>query len=131
MTEHLAGKPPRPGSGWRWVGGTAKPVRLRFSRRWGWWSEPLWCPVGGFLVAFSLRVEAPVTFGDNTAANNVRFLCSDGTELQGPGLTWGDFGNWSELCPKGVCGLQTKIQQPQGLLDDTAINDALFFCCRT
>ena len=87
-------------------------------------------PVGGFLVAFSLRVEAPVTFGDNTAANNVRFLCSDGTELQGPGLTWGDFGNWSELCPKGVCGLQTKIQQPQGLLDDTAINDALFFCCR-
>nr|XP_005906157.1 PREDICTED: vitelline membrane outer layer protein 1 homolog [Bos mutus] len=100
------------------------------SGRWGWWSEPLWCPVGGFLVAFSLRVEAPVTFGDNTAANNVRFLCSDGTELQGPGLTWGDFGNWSELCPKGICGLQTKIQQPQGLLDDTAINDALFFCCR-
>nr|XP_019836316.1 PREDICTED: vitelline membrane outer layer protein 1 homolog [Bos indicus] len=130
VTEHLAGKPLRPESGWRWVGGTAKPVRLRFLRRWGWWSEPLWCPVGGFLVAFSLRVEAPVTFGDNTAANNVRFLCSDGTELQGPGLTWGDFGNWSELCPKGICGLQTKIQQPQGLLDDTAINDALFFCCR-
>ncbi|CAI9162930.1 unnamed protein product [Rangifer tarandus platyrhynchus] len=99
------------------------------SGRWGRWSESLWCPVGGFLVAFSLRVEAPVTFGDNTAANNVRFLCSDGTELQGPGLTWGDFGDWSESCPKGICGLQTKIEQPQGLRDDTAINDARFLCC--
>lgn len=111
---------PRPGSGWRWVGETA---RLRFPRRWGAWSEPLWCPGGGFLVAFSLRVEAPVTPGDNTAANNVRFRCSDSTELQGPGLSWGDFGNWSEPCPKGVCGLQTKIERPRGLRDDTAVND--------
>uniref|UniRef100_A0A8D1L4F5 Vitelline membrane outer layer protein 1 homolog n=1 Tax=Sus scrofa TaxID=9823 RepID=A0A8D1L4F5_PIG len=100
------------------------------SGRWGVWSEPLWCPGGGFLVAFSLRVEAPVTPGDNTAANNVRFRCSDGTELQGPGLAWGEFGDWSEPCPKGVCGLQTKIERPRGLRDDTSINDARFFCCR-
>ncbi|XP_058903991.1 vitelline membrane outer layer protein 1 homolog isoform X2 [Kogia breviceps] len=99
--------------------------------RWGAWSEPLWCPAGGFLVAFSLRVEAPVTPGDNTAANNVRFRCSDSTELQGPGLSWGDFGDWSEPCPKGVCGLQTKIEQPRGLRDDTAVNDERFFCCRS
>ncbi|KAB1266051.1 Vitelline membrane outer layer protein 1-like protein [Camelus dromedarius] len=101
------------------------------SGRWGAWREPLWCPGGGFLVAFSLRVEVPVTPGDNTAANNVRFRCSDGTELQGPGLTWGKFGGWSEPCPKGLCGLQTKIQRPEGLLDDTALNDARFFCCRS
>lgn len=102
---------------------------LPFPRRWGAWSEPLWCPRRGFLVAFSLRVEAPETYGDNTAANNVRFRCSDGTELEGPGLTWGDFGEWSKPCPKGMCGLQTKVEQPRGLWDDTALNDVRFFCC--
>ncbi|XP_008072160.1 vitelline membrane outer layer protein 1 homolog isoform X2 [Carlito syrichta] len=82
-----------------------------------------------FLVAFSLRVEAPVTVSDNTAANNVRFRCSDSAELEGPGLSWGDFGDWSDRCPKGMCGLQTKIQEPKGLRDDTALNDVRFFCC--
>nr|XP_002718872.2 vitelline membrane outer layer protein 1 homolog [Oryctolagus cuniculus] len=100
------------------------------SGRWGAWSEPLWCPGGGFLVAFSLRVEPSTTLGDNTAANNVRFRCSDGTELEGPGQTWGVFGDWSGSCPKGVCGLQTKVERPRGLRDDTALNDLRLFCCR-
>lgn len=111
------------------VGAPPQPVSLPFPRRWGAWSEPQWCPHGNFLVAFSLRVEAPKTLGDNTGANNVRFRCSGGWELEGPGLDWGDFGNWSEVCPKGICGLQTKIQGPRGLLDDTALNDVRFFCC--
>ncbi|XP_069857733.1 vitelline membrane outer layer protein 1 homolog [Dipodomys merriami] len=101
------------------------------SGRWGTWSEPLWCPGGGFLVAFSLRVEEPQALEDNTAVNNVRFRCSDGTELEGPGLSWGDFGDWSDPCPKGACGLQTKIQQPRGLRDDTALNDARILCCHS
>ncbi|XP_032124616.1 vitelline membrane outer layer protein 1 homolog isoform X1 [Sapajus apella] len=101
------------------------------SGRWGEWSEPLWCPGGGYLVAFSFRVEAPLPYGDDTAANNVRFRCSDGEELQGPGLNWGDFGNWSSPCPKGVCGLQTKIEGPRGPSDDTALNDVRFFCCHS
>ncbi|XP_007520974.1 vitelline membrane outer layer protein 1 homolog [Erinaceus europaeus] len=96
---------------------------------WGAWSQLQWCPDGSFLVAFSLCVEAPGAFGDNTAANNVRFRCSDGSELQGAGLLWGDFGDWSEPCPKGACGLQTKVQTPRGLLDDTALNDVRLLCC--
>ncbi|KAM6163999.1 vitelline membrane outer layer protein 1 homolog [Rhynchocyon petersi] len=99
------------------------------SGRWGAWSEPMWCPSRGFLVAFSLRVDGPSTLGDKTAANNVRFRCSDGAELEGPGLSWGEFGDWSGSCPKGMCGLQTKIQEPRGLLDDTALNDVRFLCC--
>ncbi|KAM7333716.1 hypothetical protein ACRRTK_007036 [Alexandromys fortis] len=84
-----------------------------------------------FLVAFSLRVE-PFSFpGDNTAVNNVRFRCSDGVELEGPGLSWGDYGDWSDSCVKGVCGLQTKIQKPQGPRDDTALNDVRIFCCNS
>ncbi|XP_004594901.2 vitelline membrane outer layer protein 1 homolog isoform X1 [Ochotona princeps] len=100
------------------------------SGRWGAWSEPLWCPGGSFLVAFSLRVEKSMTLGDNTAANNVRFRCSDGTELEGPGHSWGVFGDWSDPCPKGVCGLQTKVERPRGLRDDTGLNDLRLFCCR-
>ncbi|XP_058903990.1 vitelline membrane outer layer protein 1 homolog isoform X1 [Kogia breviceps] len=132
LTNETPSSAPRWRSGdWStWLGSPEAWVRLEVGG-WGAWSEPLWCPAGGFLVAFSLRVEAPVTPGDNTAANNVRFRCSDSTELQGPGLSWGDFGDWSEPCPKGVCGLQTKIEQPRGLRDDTAVNDERFFCCRS
>lgn len=91
----------------------------------------MWCPNRGFLVAFALREEAVVTPGDNTAANNLRFRCSDSTELEGPGLNWGKFGGWSDSCSKGVCGLQTKVEEPRGILDDTALNDLQLFCCRT
>lgn len=109
----------------------AKPVQLPFFCSWGSWSEPLWCPGTSFLVAFSLRVE-PFKFpGDNTAVNNVRFRCSDGVELEGPGLSWGDYGDWSNSCSKGVCGLQTKIQKPRGLRDDSALNDVRMFCCNS
>ncbi|XP_028911246.1 vitelline membrane outer layer protein 1 homolog [Ornithorhynchus anatinus] len=99
------------------------------SGRWGSWSEPEWCPGGGFLQAFSLRVESPAGLGDDTAANDVRFRCSGGAVVAGPGLGWGRFGPWSNPCPKGVCGLQTKVDPPRGLQDDTALNDARFFCC--
>nr|XP_045015031.1 vitelline membrane outer layer protein 1 homolog [Jaculus jaculus] len=99
------------------------------SGSWGVWSEPLWCLGNSFLVAFSLRVEPSKFPGDNTAVNNVRFRCSDGTELEGPGMGWGDFGDWSNTCPKGACGLQTKIEPSRGLLDDTALNDVRIFCC--
>ncbi|KAM5273521.1 vitelline membrane outer layer protein 1 homolog [Ctenodactylus gundi] len=111
--------------------GNAEHVVESQSGRWGAWSEPLWCPGSSFLVAFTLRVEAAVTPGDNTAANNVRFRCSDGVELEGPGLSWGEFGDWSDSCPKGACGLQTKIERPRGLRDDTALNDLRVFCCHS
>ncbi|KFO22918.1 vitelline membrane outer layer protein 1 homolog [Fukomys damarensis] len=111
--------------------GNAEHVVESKSGRWGLWREPMWCPNRGFLVAFALRVEAAMTPGDNTAANNLRFRCSDGTELEGPGLSWGEFGNWSDSCSKGVCGLQTKIEDPRGLRDDTALNDLQLFCCQS
>ncbi|KAM6175061.1 vitelline membrane outer layer protein 1 homolog [Erethizon dorsatum] len=111
--------------------GDAQHVIESKSGRWGAWSEPMWCPNRGFLVAFALRVETAVTPGDNTAANNLRFRCSEGTELEGLGLSWGEFGEWSDSCSKGACGLQTKIEAPRGLRDDTALNDLRLFCCST
>ncbi|NXM44606.1 VMO1 protein, partial [Gymnorhina tibicen] len=42
--------------------------------------------------------------------------------------TWGD---WSPSCPRswGVCGIHTRLQPPQGVGDDTALNDVKLYCC--
>ncbi|KAF4098996.1 hypothetical protein G5714_021026 [Onychostoma macrolepis] len=44
---------------------------------WGQWKDIKWCP-SGFLTDFQLRVESPQGDGDDTAANNIQFRCSQG-----------------------------------------------------
>ncbi|CAH2272685.1 Hypothetical predicted protein [Pelobates cultripes] len=96
---------------------------------WGEWKPIRWC-LRGFMVAFTLRVEEHKTVGDNTAANNINFMCSKGEYLEGEGMIWGSYGAWSNRCDNGICGIQTKVQENQGLLrDDTALNDVRFLCC--
>ncbi|XP_073680584.1 vitelline membrane outer layer protein 1-like [Garra rufa] len=96
---------------------------------WGRWSDIQWCP-SGYLIAFQLRVSKFWESSDETAANNVRFKCSGGFYLLGEGISWGDWGNWSQTCHgKGICGIKTWIQAPQGEGDDTALNDAQMYCC--
>lgn len=100
-----------------------------FCGRWGNWSKAQLCP-SNKMVSFSLRVQERQHLRDDTAANNVRFTCSDGTELEGWGLPGGHFGPWSSSCTSGaICGLQTKVEEPQGKGDDTALNDMRVFCC--
>uniref|UniRef100_A0A671N438 Vitelline membrane outer layer protein 1 homolog n=1 Tax=Sinocyclocheilus anshuiensis TaxID=1608454 RepID=A0A671N438_9TELE len=94
---------------------------------WGRWTDIKWCP-SGFLTAFQLRVEKSQGDGDDTAANNIMFKCSGGSLLQGDGTHWGDWGDWSQTCEgKGICGIKTLIEKPQGRGDDTALNDVQLF----
>ena len=77
--------------------------------------------------------------GDDTAANYIKFHCRDfntpGPEYEmakAPGHgRWGHYGTWSESCPQdsAVCGIQAKIEAPQGGIDDTGLNDIKLFCC--
>ncbi|XP_070605813.1 vitelline membrane outer layer protein 1-like [Erythrolamprus reginae] len=99
---------------------------------WGKWTTPQYCQPNYYLVSFSLKVEPAQGSGDDTAANNIQFTCSDGQVLRGQGLNWGECEKWSSRCPstsKGICAIRTKVEEEQGSGDDTALNDVLFFCC--
>ncbi|XP_056113740.1 vitelline membrane outer layer protein 1-like [Rhinichthys klamathensis goyatoka] len=96
---------------------------------WGEWTNIKWCP-SGYLTAFQLKVESPLGNGDDTAANNIKFYCTGGDVLEGDSTNWGDWGDWSPICMgRGICGLSTRIEKPQGRGDDTALNDVIMFCC--
>nr|XP_056714854.1 vitelline membrane outer layer protein 1-like [Euleptes europaea] len=99
--------------------------------KYGDWSDQQSCK-SGFLNSFSLQVSEPVKWADATAADNIKFKCTDGTELEGKGIDWGKYGSWSTSCPKhGICGIQTRVEitgrQPNR--DVSGLNDVKFFCC--
>ncbi|XP_017573115.1 vitelline membrane outer layer protein 1-like [Pygocentrus nattereri] len=96
----------------------------------GEWTDTHWCP-NGVLTSFQLRVEPHQgLFGDDTAANNIKFRCSSNPTLEGRGTSWGEYGHWSAECTNGgICGIETKMESYQGGLDDSSLNDVRFHCC--
>ncbi|XP_060091168.1 vitelline membrane outer layer protein 1-like [Heteronotia binoei] len=97
----------------------------------GTWSKEESCK-SGFLNSFSLRVSAREPINDNTAAENVKFKCTDGRELEGSGHAWGEYAAWSESCQEGgICGIQTKVDivPRYNAVDPTGLENVRFFCC--
>ncbi|KAM9312186.1 vitelline membrane outer layer protein 1 homolog [Gastrophryne carolinensis] len=95
----------------------------------GDWSPQSSCSKGN-LIQFQLNVEAKKgLFKDDTGANNIRFHCSDSSVLQGPGPEGGEWGQWSDSCPLGICGLKTRVEKRHLLKDGTGLNDVQFVCC--
>uniref|UniRef100_A0A8C5MBH2 Vitelline membrane outer layer protein 1 n=1 Tax=Leptobrachium leishanense TaxID=445787 RepID=A0A8C5MBH2_9ANUR len=98
---------------------------------WGVWSSVYWCP-NGYLQAFCLRVEKSQGAGDDTAANNIMFKCTGGQIIEGNGLNFGNYGDWSDSCVYGIDGVKSRVEPSQGgIKDDTALNDAQFRCAES
>ncbi|XP_073510620.1 vitelline membrane outer layer protein 1-like [Phyllobates terribilis] len=93
----------------------------------GTWGKYFSCDTG-FLTRFSLRVETGDQI-DKTAANNIKFGCSDGSIKEGDGQEWGDYGPWSKTCSEGIRGIQTRVMPKRGAFrDDLSLTDVKFTC---
>ncbi len=98
---------------------------------WGTWGSTQTC--SEFLVGAELKVEAPQGNGDDTAANDIRGLCSDGQVKSS--TNGGPWGSWQGMrqCPVGtaICGMRGRVELPQGNGDDTGLNGLEVACCST
>ena len=83
-------------------------------------------------MAFRLRVETLFAeIGDDTAANDIDFVCTDAASTVRYGNSpapWGSWGDWSKPCANGIRGINARVEPPQGSGDDTALNDVRFIC---
>ena len=65
------------------------------------------------MVAFRLKIEAPIGDGDDTALNSVTFLCNGGKTISGAAGEWGDLYS-SDKCPEGFDVAKLTIELEQG-----------------
>lgn len=93
---------------------------------WGsWWSKKS-CTGNNRITAAKMRWE-PDIYGDDTAANGLRFKCTDGNYLYPGDGYWGRWTSWN-YCPAGsaIYGIQTRVEPSGG--DDTALNQVELLC---
>ena len=104
----------------------------------GDWMPAQSCPVDYYMVAFSIQVQPPQGDDDDTAVNNMKFICRgpglDGTSkvtVTGNGLDVGDWGEWGDECAVGtaICGKKVAMDKYDGGDDETAVNDIKLMCC--
>lgn len=101
--------------------------------QWGQWQSVQYCPNGSRLKTFQLRTD---TYNgknlavDDTAANDLKMKCDDGTALSnGGGGTRGTWGN-EFACSQGyICSMKTNVQGYDPTVDNTALDSVMFQCC--
>lgn len=93
---------------------------IGMAAQWGTWGSQFVCPNYGYVVGFQMRSQVEQgASGDNTAANNLRIVCNDGsgklTVYEGDGETLGDWTT-PQLCPQGmaVTGTWGKVENGEG-----------------
>jgi len=98
----------------------------------GFWGGGVACANGSFVIGASIQVK-PISEGnasvDNTALNNIKLKCDDGSEINSMG---NDDGEWSPVaeCPGGqfVYGFSARNQKWIPNNDNTGLNDIKFLC---
>jgi len=81
--------------------------------QWGTWRSEFFC--NGVVTGFQLRSETSQADKDDTAANNLRVFCSDGTTIEGEGTLWGSWTSEQKCRQRqAVCALQTQVEMAQG-----------------
>lgn len=104
---------------------------------WGGWGSTRYCSnarswaPSNFISGARIRIESSQGGGDDTAANDVTFLCRDGDTINpGNGRAIGSWSSYAE-CPSAslVCGVTARIEDPRGSGDDTAMNGIRLKCC--
>ncbi|XP_050725840.1 vitelline membrane outer layer protein 1-like [Eriocheir sinensis] len=94
------------------------------------------CP-SGFITGIKARVlDSQGAFGDDVAIQNFQIECDRNdivTVIPGQKDTkipLGEWGEWS-ACPDGsaICGIETRYNEVDAIIDDAAISDATFYCC--
>ncbi|CAF3803511.1 unnamed protein product [Rotaria sp. Silwood1] len=99
---------------------------------WGDWSNVVRCPgSNNFLKGVSFKIEPPQESGDDTAANDSQFACSQSRNIfASNGDPWGDWKPMKYCSPStAICGFSLKLEDTQNEGDDTAANGAKFECC--
>ncbi|XP_046893223.1 vitelline membrane outer layer protein 1 homolog [Hypomesus transpacificus] len=103
-------------------------------QQWGEWKSTEYCPAQFYAVGFSLRVEGTQGLGDDTALNGIRLICAkDGDMSTLPTVEShaGFWGDWSSprYCSGGtLISFQLRVEDSQGVGDDTAANNIKFRC---
>ena len=106
---------------------------------WGKWTQYQKCSEGTYITGAMLKSEPKQGFWkDDSAANNLKIKCSDGTEkldlLDGwDGGHQGSWGSWGSCSDTGgyICGLWVRMELNNFFtIDNTALNQVRFSCCR-
>uniref|UniRef100_F7CRS6 Vitelline membrane outer layer 1 homolog n=1 Tax=Ornithorhynchus anatinus TaxID=9258 RepID=F7CRS6_ORNAN len=99
---------------------------------WGSWTWVDMCPEGSYAIGYSLKVEETFSANDETSLNGIRLFCTNRTSSAFTiESNIGEFGYWARIswCPTGfLSSFQLKVESPQGILDDTAVNNIRFRC---
>ena len=111
----------------------------------GDWMAKVTCPVGHFLVAFRMRVEAYLgaeVWEEDVGVTDFVFRCRGPglspppgttiyTDIVGVGLDMGTWMSWSAECPLGsaICAVHVLMEDCSRTDDCAAINDVRCVCC--